>query len=171
MSSIRAYFLPKIEIISIPFVRCGRSGRSERVEETNQGKMMSECFSPHTRNRSCDTYIYFRIHCTHTRTRSTWILFGFCLSPQRLTELVMCGAEKLVWLVFQQQSAICDFFMCVSVSFSPYCVPTFFFFFRKAKKSNLNSFGRVLSGAKSAKFIRPFFVNVFFFSSIFFISS
>lgn len=125
--------------IPISFGRTANGGegwRAQRVEETERGRLMSKWFSPHSKSFVCDTYIHFinftALHsaeCAHTRRPCHGytlhmdiilfrLVFSFLfLSSATLVWIIMCGAEKLVWLVFQQQSAICDFFMCVSVSF------------------------------------------------------
>lgn len=137
------------------------------------------------RSRLCDTYIHFinftALHsaeCSHTRRpchgytlHMDIILFRFVfsflfLSSATLVWIIMCGAEKLVWLVFQQQSAICDFFMCVSVSFLVIWFLRFFFL----------SFSPVIwthlwttsaGWCEICKFIGQFFVYVFLFLPFF----
>lgn len=146
-----ANVLLKIETISISF---GRAAKCERGPKTrSEEKWWANDFH-RIRSRLCDTFIYFQLHCAHTTQHihthdvtntaihMDFISIRFVFFPSLLCNVclnyyVWCGLRRNSFGLFfnsSQQSAVsnmCDFFMCVSVSFSRYLVSfrSFFFYF------------------------------------------
>lgn len=81
----------------------------------------------------CVTHLYFRVHCTHTHSQYSMDIIWFLLASATFFLGFCVMRRNSFGLFFQQQSAICDFFMCVSVSFSRYFVSSF----KKKKKKKV----------------------------------